>query len=155
MRRSARRFPIRVCDGRSDALASNLRTNGFLWFDGGCFPVPAVGYFGNSGRTVLDGPGINNWDLGFEKRFLLARQSTRLMMRVETFNTWNHAQFEQPNGNAGAPAIFGGFPLPVRHGWFSSLLRSDGKKAIHMSEKSLAGLEPHEVDRERLRQSEN
>lgn len=100
-------LPNRVCDGRSDALASNLRTNGFLWFDGGCFPVPAVGYFGNSGRTVLDGPGINNWDLGFEKRFSLARQSTRLTMRVETFNTWNHAQFEQPNGNAGAPAIFG------------------------------------------------
>jgi hypothetical protein len=100
-------LPNRVCDGRSDALADNVRTNGFRWFDGGCFPVPAVGNFGNSGRTVLDGPGINNWDLGFEKRFSLARESTRLTMRAEAFNTWNHAQFEQPNGNAGSLAIFG------------------------------------------------
>jgi hypothetical protein len=30
-----------------------------------------------------------------------------LQFRAEFFNAWNHAQFEQPNGNAGAGSNFG------------------------------------------------
>jgi hypothetical protein len=100
-------LPNRVCDGRSDQLSGNIRNNGFLWFDTACFPVPPVGYFGNSGRTVLNGPGLNNWDIGVEKSFALAQETPRLLLRAETFNAWNHAQFEQPNGNAGAGVNFG------------------------------------------------
>jgi len=100
-------LPNRVCDGRSDQLASNIRNNGFLWFDTACFPVPQVGYFGDSGSTVLNGPGVANWDLGVEKSFLLGRETTRLQFRAEMFNAWNHAQFLQPNGDAGAGANFG------------------------------------------------
>jgi len=100
-------LPNRVCDGRDSRLSGNIRNNGFLWFDTACFPVPPAGYFGNSGRTVLNGPGLNNWDVGLEKNFSLAGETTRLQLRAETFNTWNHAQFEQPNGNAGAGANFG------------------------------------------------
>jgi hypothetical protein len=100
-------LPKRVCDGRSDQLSGNIRNNGFLWFDTACFPVPAVGYFGNSGPTVLYGPGLNNWDVGVEKLFVLWREANRLQLRAEIFNAWNHAQFEEPNGNAGAGANFG------------------------------------------------
>jgi hypothetical protein len=99
-------LPNRVCDGRSDALAGNVRGNGFLWFDTACFTVPAVGYFGNSGSTVLGGPGVNNWDLGIQKSFPLG-EAARLQFRAELFNAWNHAQFQQPNGDAGAGANFG------------------------------------------------
>jgi hypothetical protein len=99
-------LPNRVCDGRSDALAGNVRDNGLLWFATTCFTVPAVGYFGNSGATVLGGPGINNWDLGIQK-FLPLGEATRLQFRAELFNAWNHAQFQQPNGDAGAGANFG------------------------------------------------
>ncbi len=100
-------LPNRVCDGRSDQLSGNIRSNGFLWFDPNCFPVPPVGYFGNSGRTVLSGVGLNNWDLGVEKFFPLGGESTRLQVRAEAFNAWNHAQFRQPDGNSGAGANFG------------------------------------------------
>jgi hypothetical protein len=100
-------LPNRVCDGRSSQLAGNIRDNGFLWFDTGCFTIPAVGYFGNSGARVLSGPGINNWDLGIQKFFPLRGERTRLQFRAEMFNTWNHAQFQQPNGDAGAGANFG------------------------------------------------
>jgi hypothetical protein len=100
-------LPNRVCDGRSGHLSGNIRNNGFLWFDATCFPVPAVGYFGNSGRTVLPGPGLNNWDLSVEKNFPLAADSKRLQFRVEAFNAFNHAQFESPNGDAGAGTNFG------------------------------------------------
>jgi hypothetical protein len=100
-------LPNRVCDGRSDRLSGSIRNNGFLWFDTACFPVPPVGYFGNSGRTVLNGPGVDNWDLGVQKSFALARDAARLQVRAEMFNAWNHAQFEEPNGNAGVGANFG------------------------------------------------
>ena len=99
-------LPNRVCDGRSGQLSGNIRQNGFLWFDTACFPVPTVGYFGNSGPTVINGPGINNWDIGMEKSFVL-REAKRLQLRTELFNAWNHAQFSQPNGNAGAGPNFG------------------------------------------------
>jgi hypothetical protein len=100
-------LPNRVCDGRSGRLEDNIRDNGFLWFDTTCFTIPAVGYFGNSGSTVLRGPGINNWDLGIQKFFPLRGEATRLQFRAEMFNAWNHAQFLQPNGDAGAGANFG------------------------------------------------
>jgi hypothetical protein len=100
-------LPNRVCDGRSSALSDNLRNNGFLWFNTACFPVPQVGYFGNSGRTVLYGPGLNNWDISLEKNVFLRPDAERLQIRVETFNTWNHTQFGEPNGDAGAGANFG------------------------------------------------
>jgi hypothetical protein len=100
-------LPDRVCDGRNDRLSSNIRNNGFLWFDAACFSVPRVGYFGDSGPTVLSGPGLNNWDVGIGKEFPLAREATKVQFRAEMFNAWNHAQFEQPNGNAGAGANFG------------------------------------------------
>jgi hypothetical protein len=99
-------LPNRICDGRSDQISDNIRNNGFLWFETSCFSVPPVGYFGNSGATVLYGPGISNWDLGIEKSFAL-RETTRIQFRAEMFNAWNHAQFQQPNGDAGAGPNFG------------------------------------------------
>jgi hypothetical protein len=100
-------LPNRVCDGRSGQLAGDIRNNGSLWFDTACFAVPAVGYFGNSGPTVLSGPGINNWDLGIQKSLPLRSDKARLQFRAELFNAWNHAQFQQPNGDTGAGVNFG------------------------------------------------
>jgi hypothetical protein len=100
-------LPNRVCDGRDSQLSGSIRNNGFLWFNPACFPVPPVGFFGNSGPTVLNGPGLNNWDMGLEKSFALPRQETRLDLRGEFFNAWNHTQFQPPNGNSGAGVDFG------------------------------------------------
>lgn len=99
-------LPNRVCDGRDSGLSGNIRNDGFLWFNPACFPVPAVGYFGNSGATVLYGPGLNNWDIGILKLTRLT-ESVSAQFRAELFNAWNHAQFQQPDGNAGDGANFG------------------------------------------------
>jgi len=100
--------PNRICNGNSSEFSGNVRSNGFLWFDPSCFPVPRVGYFGDSGRTVLNGPGLNNWDIGAQKFIpLSARESTRLQLRIEMFNAWNHTQFQQPDSNAGDGPNFG------------------------------------------------
>jgi hypothetical protein len=57
----------------------HVRSNGLLWFDPSCFAVPPTGYFGSGGRTVLNGPGLNNWDLGLQKFIPLALESGRLV----------------------------------------------------------------------------
>ncbi len=100
-------LPNRVCDGRNSQLSGNIRNNGFLWFDPVCFPVPAVGFFGDSGPTVINGPGLNNWDTGVQKSFAVWRDAARVLLRAEAFNTWNHAQFQPPNGDSGAGQNFG------------------------------------------------
>ena len=100
-------LPNRICDGRNSQISGNIRNNGFVWFDTACFPVPPVGFFGNSGPTVLNGPGLNNWDIGLQKSFVMPRERLRLQLRAETFNTWNHTQFQPPNADSGAGANFG------------------------------------------------
>lgn len=99
-------LPNRVCDGQSSQLSNHIRANGMLWFNTACFTVPAAGYFGNSGSTVLYGPGLDNWDLSFQKTFGMAER-TNLQLRIEMFNALNHAEFREPNGNAGAGVNFG------------------------------------------------
>src|SRR5262249_13969917 len=89
------------------SVLDNLRSNGFLAFDTSCFTIPPVGAFGNAGRDVLNGPGLQNWDLGFEKFFPLTAERTRLDFRAELFNAFNHANFGQPNANSGDGVNFG------------------------------------------------
>jgi hypothetical protein len=100
-------LPNRICDGRSNQMSNNIRNNGMLWFNTTCFPIPQTGYFGSSGATVLNGPGRDNWDLGFQKTFGMRREPMKIQFRAEMFNAWNHAQFAPPNGNAGAGPNFG------------------------------------------------
>lgn len=101
-------LPNRICNGNSAAFSDHVRSNRLLWFDSSCFVLPASGYFGNSGRTVLHGPGFDNWDIGFEKAFsFVARESSRVLFRAELFNAWNHTQLEPPNGDGGAGVNFG------------------------------------------------
>jgi hypothetical protein len=99
-------LPNRVCNGNSDQLSANIRNNGFLWFNPACFPVPPAGYFGDSGATVLSSPGLNNWDASAAKAIPVT-EAAKLELRVELFNAWNHAQFMQPDGNAGDGVNFG------------------------------------------------
>lgn len=56
------------------------------------FQMPAVGTFGNSAKTVIRGPGINNWDVGVFKAFPI-REPAHLEFRWEMYNALNHTQF--------------------------------------------------------------
>jgi len=57
-----------------------------------CFTQPALGVFGKSSRNFLRQPGINNWDMGFGKNFLITER-VRFGLHVDTFNTFNHHQY--------------------------------------------------------------
>ena len=71
------------------------------WFNPLAFaePVPqwsggANNGFGNAGRNVVAGPGLANWNLSLFKSFAFTQsENTRLELRVETYNTFNHTQF--------------------------------------------------------------
>ncbi|PYT70831.1 MAG: hypothetical protein DMG39_14680, partial [Acidobacteria bacterium] len=51
-----------------------------------------AGQFGNTGRDVLRGPGINNWDIGLGKDFKFSERVT-FQFRTEAFNVFNHPQY--------------------------------------------------------------
>ncbi len=56
------------------------------------FKQPRVGTFGNSARTSIRGPGINNFDLAIFKGFAV-REGMKLQFRAELYNVFNHTQF--------------------------------------------------------------
>jgi outer membrane receptor protein involved in Fe transport len=74
------------------------------WFDTGSFANPALGTFGNAGRNLVRGPGINNWDVSFIKRTGIT-ENVSLQFRAEFFNLWNHTQLSGVNTSLGAAAF--------------------------------------------------
>ena len=73
------------------------------------FAVPASGTWGNLGHNALRGPGRDNWDMSLFKNFTISEsRGSRFELRLETFNTWNHTQFQNVNTSKG-DAKFGQF----------------------------------------------
>jgi hypothetical protein len=65
-----------------------------IWFTNSAFGVPTLGTFGTMGHNALRGPGRDNWNLSLFKSFTLSEsRGSRFELRVESFNTWNHTQF--------------------------------------------------------------
>jgi len=95
--------PDRVCSGQ---LSNPTRER---WFDTSCFVTPtSQGPFsiGNSGRNILRGPRLFNWDFGLYKDFQFAEQK-RLQFRSEFFNFTNTTNFGLPAAtiNSGTPGV--------------------------------------------------
>jgi hypothetical protein len=65
---------------------------GRFWFSPGAFTCEAAGVLGNSGRNILRGPGLNNWDFQLFKDTRVT-ESTKLELRIEFYNVFNHTQF--------------------------------------------------------------
>ena len=63
------------------------------WFNPAHFQYPAPGTFGNSGRDILEGPGLAEVDFSVFKNFRLTERY-RLEFRAEFFNVVNHPNFE-------------------------------------------------------------
>jgi len=59
---------------------------------GVAFCLPLAGQFGNSGRDIIRGPGINNWDMGLGKDFRFTER-VLFQFRAEAFNLFNHHQY--------------------------------------------------------------
>lgn len=88
-RQYARR-PDRVASGEIDDWTVER------YFDIGAFRTPQPFTIGNSGRNILRGPGIANWDLSFMKNAYFTER-TYLQLRWEMFNAFNTPQFLNPD----------------------------------------------------------
>ena len=71
------------------------------WFSTSSFVQAQPGFFGNSGRGVLAGPGLINFDIAAYKEFRI-RERWNFQFRCEFFNVLNHTNFNTPNASLGA-----------------------------------------------------
>jgi hypothetical protein len=74
--------------------------NGQPYFNTSLFSLQPLGQLGNASRRMLYGPGMANFDMALTKDTRLGESET-LQLRLETFNTFNHAQFFGPTSVIG------------------------------------------------------
>jgi hypothetical protein len=98
--------PDRICNGTGPQTVST-------WFNASCFSTTALEAalasgnprFGNAGRNILPGPGLEDWDFALLKSFRLTER-VGLEYRFESFDFLNHANFGAPGLTLGT-ATFG------------------------------------------------
>ncbi len=94
-------------NGAALALNGDPR-NGLPYFNVSAFGPNPLGTPGNASRRSFYGPGALNFDLALLRNFKFS-ESKALQFRLESFNTFNHAQFFGPasvNGDISS-ALFG------------------------------------------------
>ncbi len=94
-------------NGAALELNGNPR-NGLSYFNASTFSDNALGTPGNASRRSFYGPGELNFDLALLRDFKVS-ESKAVQFRLESFNTFNHAQFFGPASVAGDvdSALFG------------------------------------------------
>ena len=81
-------------------LVGNLTYPGTIgeWFNTAAFAAPALGTFGNAGHNDIRGPGRTN----FSGIKWWNPEGATIEFRFETFNTFNHTQFQNPSTTFGS-----------------------------------------------------
>ncbi len=77
---------------------------------GASFTDETTGSFGNISRNKYFGPGIDNTNLQISKSIRYSAEHTEriIQLRLESYNVFNHTNFNEPNGNPdNGPSIFG------------------------------------------------
>jgi outer membrane receptor protein involved in Fe transport len=74
------------------------------WLDTAAFTIPPFGSFGNAGRNIVEGPGLANVNFAAMKLFPVGG-GARLQARLEVFNLFNRANFNQPDNFLGSPTF--------------------------------------------------
>jgi hypothetical protein len=71
------------------------------WFSASSFASPVAPWnggpnegFGNAGRDAVVGPGLFNFNMSLFKTFIFREGGPRLELRFESFNTFNHTEFQ-------------------------------------------------------------
>lgn len=94
--------PDRIGDGNLDSGSmGDLIRNRQSILDRAAFVLPATGrgFYGNSGRFILTGPGQMTWNAGIHKNWKFAGERAVMQFRWEMFNAFNRANFNNPATN--------------------------------------------------------
>jgi len=70
------------------------------YVDTSVFSTPAAGTWGNLTHNAVRGPGRDNWNLSLFKTFAFG-ETAGLELRLESFNTFNHTQFQNVDNGLG------------------------------------------------------
>ncbi len=96
--------PLGIGNPRHNTFLVNGTPQPNSWFNPAAFTLPAPGTgYGNASRNPLYGPGINYGDMALEKNIHID-ESRYFQLRLETFNTFNHANFANPNNATFLPS---------------------------------------------------
>ncbi len=82
--------PHRICDGKLSNPTADA------WYDTSCFVTPEQYNFGNSGRGILTGDGLFNFDMSLMKNTYFGGERVNMQLRLEMFNITNHTNFGFP-----------------------------------------------------------
>src|SRR5579872_2331774 len=75
------------------------------WLDLTAFAQPALGTQGTGGRNILDGPGIQDFDIALLKDTQISGDRIRLQFRAEFFDIFNRPNFGFPDANVSDKAF--------------------------------------------------
>jgi hypothetical protein len=74
------------------------------WFNTSAFAISPYGTFGNEGRNIVEGPGLQTIDFSIVKNTAVAER-LKVQFRAEFFNLLNHANFNLPDNFLGSPTF--------------------------------------------------
>lgn len=97
-------LPNSYFNGTGGGTATGAGNPYFARVGSGPSLAQGAGSYGNLGRNVFHGPGIFDTDLSIAKMTRIHEQHT-IEFRAEAFNFFNHAQFENPDGNIASPTF--------------------------------------------------
>ncbi len=87
---------VQTYNARNENLVNTTHggdtSQGNYYFNPNVFTPEVRGVLGNAGRNFFHGPGINNFDMALFKDTNIT-ESTRIELRFEVFNLFNHTQF--------------------------------------------------------------
>jgi hypothetical protein len=71
------------------------------YFNTHAFQNAAPATYGDTGRNFMYGPSLVNFDTSFFKQIPLSERLGKMEFRAELFNTFNHANFGNPDNTVG------------------------------------------------------
>jgi hypothetical protein len=94
--------PDRIGNGNLDSgnMGDLIRSRQSI-FDRSAFVLPATGrgFYGNSARNILEGPGNATWNTGLHKNWRIGEDRAQMQFRWEMFNAFNRVNFNNPTTN--------------------------------------------------------
>jgi hypothetical protein len=76
------------------------------WFDTAAFAKPTTPAYGTAGRSIIQTPGVSNFDIGLGKSFRWGKDAARrVQFRAEFFNAFNNTHFGYPNNSIDSPGF--------------------------------------------------
>jgi len=76
-----------------------------MWFNLAAFAPPRPGFRGTAGRNILTGPGFQTINASLARQ-IKVHEGVQIQLRLEVFNLFNQANFENPANSEDGEVLF-------------------------------------------------